>query len=110
MPKCDGYEATKQIRQLDDPNKRKIRIVALTASAIVGDRQRCIASGMDSYLSSTLASVTVSWPVRSSLSPYRTCSSTRPRPQDLGAASHRRADQRLMQLKLERTRREVRIA
>lgn len=52
MPKCDGYEATKQIRQLDDPIKRKIRIVALTASAIVGDRERCITSGMDSYLSS----------------------------------------------------------
>ncbi|ORY88979.1 hypothetical protein BCR35DRAFT_350494 [Leucosporidium creatinivorum] len=51
MPKCDGYEATKQIRHLDNPLKRQIRIVALTASAIVGDRERCIASGMDSYLS-----------------------------------------------------------
>ena len=52
MPGLDGYEATSRIRQLADlgPHKRSIKILALTASAVLGDRERCIASGMDGYL------------------------------------------------------------
>ncbi|GAA5823991.1 hypothetical protein JCM11251_003371 [Rhodosporidiobolus azoricus] len=51
MPNMDGYEATKAIRQHPDPRIRKSRIIALTASAIAGDKERCLASGMSSYLS-----------------------------------------------------------
>ena len=47
----DGYEATVNIRRLPDPHRRSIKIIALTASAISGDKERCITSGMDSYLS-----------------------------------------------------------
>jgi PAS domain S-box-containing protein len=50
MPEMDGYEATIAIRQLDSP-KSKIVIVAMTANAMREDRDRCIASGMDDYLS-----------------------------------------------------------
>jgi PAS domain S-box-containing protein len=50
MPEMDGYEATTAIRQLDSP-KSKIVIVAMTANAMKEDRDRCIASGMDDYLS-----------------------------------------------------------
>ena len=50
MPEMDGYEATTAIRQLDSA-KNKIVIVAMTANAMKEDRDRCIASGMDDYLS-----------------------------------------------------------
>jgi CheY-like chemotaxis protein len=50
MPGLDGYEATSKIRMLSSPFKRKVKIIALTASAVSGDRERCIASGMDGYL------------------------------------------------------------
>lgn len=53
MPEMDGLEATKQIRELLDEESRP-RIVALTANALVGDRERFLASGMDAYLSKPL--------------------------------------------------------
>lgn len=50
MPGTDGYEATARLRQSADPAVRASRIIALTASAIQGDRERCIEAGMDAYL------------------------------------------------------------
>ncbi|GAA6041378.1 hypothetical protein JCM8097_007693 [Rhodosporidiobolus ruineniae] len=50
MPHLDGYEATRAIRAHADPRIRNLRIIALTASAIAGDRERCLKSGMSSYL------------------------------------------------------------
>jgi len=50
MPEMDGYQATTAIRQLDSA-KSKIAIVAMTANAMKEDRNRCIACGMDDYLS-----------------------------------------------------------
>jgi CheY-like chemotaxis protein len=50
MPVMDGYAATAAIRKHSDPRIRKLRIIALTASAIAGDRERCLESGMDGYL------------------------------------------------------------
>ncbi len=52
MPEMNGYEATQNIRNgaCGEPNKR-IPIVAMTANAMAGDREECIASGMDDYIS-----------------------------------------------------------
>ena len=52
MPILDGYEATRQIRnwELDQPQGKRIPIVALTANALVGDAEVCRASGMDDHL------------------------------------------------------------
>jgi len=50
MPVMNGYEATKKIRELEGDRKHAI-IIALTANATVGDREKCILSGMDDYLS-----------------------------------------------------------
>lgn len=49
MPVMDGLEATRAIRAFEDGKKHTI-IVAVTANAIQGDRERCLQSGMDDYL------------------------------------------------------------
>ena len=57
MPDMDGYEATQAIRAREAAERREggpnrhVRIVALTASVMQADRDRCFASGMDDFLS-----------------------------------------------------------
>jgi PAS domain S-box-containing protein len=51
MPVMDGYEATRQIRKLEDAYYQELPIVALTAHTMKGDDEKCYAAGMNDYLS-----------------------------------------------------------
>ncbi|MGH1456841.1 MAG: response regulator [Alphaproteobacteria bacterium] len=51
MPILDGYKATKILRECDVEEKRGVPVIALTANAMVGDREKCMKVGMNDYLS-----------------------------------------------------------
>ena len=51
MPELDGYEAARKIRELETAqNLSPVRIIAMTAHAMQGDRDRCLAAGMNDYV------------------------------------------------------------
>jgi len=51
MPVTDGYDTTRHIREFEKAkNSVPVPIIALTAHAIMGDRERCITAGMDDYI------------------------------------------------------------
>ena len=55
MPVLDGYETTRQIRVLEQITGEHLVIVAMTANAMTGDRELCLESGMDDYISKPIA-------------------------------------------------------
>ena len=56
MPEMDGLEATKEIRKREKESGGHIRIVAMTADVMKGDRELCIAAGMDGFVAKPLRS------------------------------------------------------
>jgi CheY-like chemotaxis protein len=54
MPDMGGLDATEAIREMEAGKGRRVPIIALTAHAMKGDRERCIQAGMDGYLTKPL--------------------------------------------------------
>ena len=76
MPEVDGYEAVRMIRQqeaLAGEMSHHIPIIALTANALEGDRERCLAAGMDDYLSKPFNSDQIATILRRWTQPDRSC-------------------------------------
>ncbi|MBF0110026.1 MAG: PAS domain S-box protein [Magnetococcales bacterium] len=59
MPVMDGFEATHAIRRLDRSNSGHVPIIAMTANAMKGDRERCLNAGMDDYMSKPVSPSTL---------------------------------------------------
>jgi len=60
MPELDGFQVTEVIRAAERLTGRHVAIVAMTAHAMQGDRERCVAGGMDDYLSKPIVPVALS--------------------------------------------------
>ncbi|MBW2298285.1 MAG: response regulator, partial [Deltaproteobacteria bacterium] len=59
MPEMDGFEATEKIREMENETQTHVPIIAMTAHAMKGDRERCIEAGMDDYVPKPISSETL---------------------------------------------------
>ncbi|KAL4950028.1 hypothetical protein BDW69DRAFT_173097 [Aspergillus filifer] len=77
MPTLDGYNATREIRKDSDPNVNEVLVIAMTASAIEGDREKCLGAGMNNYLPKPVRSNILSDMLDNYLAPVPTYTKTR---------------------------------
>ncbi|PLN76279.1 hypothetical protein BDW42DRAFT_179039, partial [Aspergillus taichungensis] len=77
MPTLDGYNATREIRRDPDPNVNEVLVIAMTASAIEGDREKCLDAGMNNYLPKPVRSTVLCEMLDQYLAPVPTYTRTR---------------------------------
>jgi CheY-like chemotaxis protein len=88
MPEMGGFEATAAIREKEQGTGRHIPIVAMTAHAMKGDRERCLAAGMDGYVSKPIQAHEL-WQVMEELVSRRLAGETLPTPDPIEAVLDR---------------------
>ncbi|KAF7595847.1 hypothetical protein BBP40_004659 [Aspergillus hancockii] len=88
MPTLDGYNATREIRRDPDPNVNEALVIAMTASAIEGDREKCLDAGMNNYLPKPVRSTILSEMLDRYLAPVPTYTKTRLAMRERGSVSH----------------------
>jgi CheY-like chemotaxis protein len=77
MPRLDGYDTTREIRRRETAEHRShVPIVAMTASAMAGDRERCLAAGMDDYIAKPIAAEKLEQVIQRWLVPVQVGSAT----------------------------------
>jgi len=86
MPVMDGYEATKRIRELElaSASGRRTPVIGLTAYASREDRQRCLSSGMDGFISKPVTPQALRETIRDLILPARNLSKTYDPPVEIG--------------------------
>ena len=89
MPEMDGLDATKAIRAREETTGRHIPIIAITAHAMKGDSERCLAAGMDAYTSKPIRSRELEQAIAQVISP----SNSEKRPMLKGDKAQARLDQ-----------------
>ncbi|MBK9989393.1 MAG: response regulator [Verrucomicrobia bacterium] len=77
MPELDGYEATRRLRQ--QPHTRDMYVIAMTANSLEGDRERCLAAGMNDYLSKPTRERDLLAALKKAAEAIRSAESTEPR-------------------------------
>jgi PAS domain S-box-containing protein len=76
MPEMDGFEATREIRKLEKQSGGHIPVIAMTAYATEGDRERCLAAGMDAYVSKPISAAKLFKAIEVFMAPEESAKST----------------------------------
>ena len=80
MPDLDGFDATREIRRLEAGTGVRVPIVAMTAHAMPGDRERCLGAGMDDYVTKPISLAEIARVLSSIQAPRPNRADPRPSP------------------------------